>query len=293
MTLKNRFKFNASQRKSIFLGISMILIVGFTIMGLWPSINGYIASKKGDIRYLESDNPKFIAGKKQAQGKLQYFINAVEEGKCTTTHECELKTDFYGNGSHEHMWVAVSSYKKGIFYGKLDNEPVYNKNLKSGDDVEVIKEKVEDWMLSQKGEKTFAGGFTLDAFGEYKPSAYPITYSGKGSYEKSFNDMGVVYEDDGATGYLYATNKDHSVIYDTVQLYNYDSELQPKSGDTLYFVVNDPMQKIGFFYKNKFYAVFDFKNKKGSNILNSPVWESAIWKQPHDWDDSILEGLQP
>lgn len=128
-----------------------------------------------------------------------------------------------------------------------------------------------------------------------KPTAYPLNYSGKGIWNKAFKNynFGVVFEDDGKTGYFYATNKGQTVIFDALQLYDYNSKDKPKSGEKMYIVLNESLKKAGIYYQNKFHAVFDFNNERGSNLLNSPKLKTAKWEKPHIWDDAITEGLNP
>ena len=50
---------------------------------------------------------------------------------------------------------------------------------------------------------------------ETQPIAYPLRYNGPGPYQMPFkgSGFGVVFEDDGETGYFYATNENMDNIY--------------------------------------------------------------------------------
>jgi len=130
---------------------------------------------------------------------------------------------------------------------------------------------------------------------DQRSTAHLLNYNGKGSYIKSFDksNFGVVFEDDGETGYLYATDKNHKNIYDALQLYNYGDNNHPKLGETIFIIFNEALKKVGFYYKDKFHAVLDFKNERGSNLLNTPILETAIWKKSHAWGANVIDGLQP
>jgi uncharacterized protein YegJ (DUF2314 family) len=60
----------------------------------------------------------------------------------------------------EYMWVSVSALENGMIYGRLDNEPVELKRLRSGDRVRVPVAELNDWLYT-RGD-LLAGGFTID-----------------------------------------------------------------------------------------------------------------------------------
>jgi len=125
--------------------------------------------------------------------------------------------------------------------------------------------------------------------------ATPIVFNGPGTYQRKFegSDFGVVFEDDGESAYLYATNESFEKIYDALHLYDYGQENQIMPEDEIFIVWNPELMKTGFFYQNKFHAVFDFKNQKACCRSGFPSNEPEAWcKSSHDWDDSIIEGLE-
>jgi uncharacterized protein YegJ (DUF2314 family) len=44
----------------------------------------------------------------------------------------------------EHMWVKIAKVVKGNLVGKLDNDPIFDTDLKCGDTVTVKPEEIED-----------------------------------------------------------------------------------------------------------------------------------------------------
>lgn len=66
---------------------------------------------------------------------------------------------FYTGGGPERMWIQLTSYRAGMFKGKLTDEPVLLKKHK-GDVVEVTRESVTDWIYFHDGKKV--GGGTID-----------------------------------------------------------------------------------------------------------------------------------
>ena len=81
-----------------------------------------------------------------------------------------------------------------------------------------------------------------------RPIAYPIEYTGPSTFIKSFNGtgFGMVFEDDGETGYLYATNEKADKIFDALHLYNSKSPNKLSSHDKLFIVWNPKMEKAGY-----------------------------------------------
>lgn len=130
--------------------------------------------------------------------------------------------------------------------------------------------------------------------GNCQPTAFPIHYSGKGVYQKTLDeDYGVVFEDDGETGYFYATNAANSVIFDALQLYNQNSSEMKPMGEEVYIVWNPVKHKVGIFYNNKFQAVFDFSSSRGVCRTGFPATKGTGSTNEPEWDDSFVDGLQP
>ena len=96
-----------------------------------------------------------------------------------------------------------------------------------------------------------------------KPFAYLLSYQGPGKYARPFDGSGygVMFEDDGQTGYFYATTENFDRILDALHLYNKGDSNRPGENDQIYLVWNPRLQKAGIFYHNHFQAVVDFRNK--------------------------------
>lgn len=127
-----------------------------------------------------------------------------------------------------------------------------------------------------------------------RPIAYPLRYSGPGPYQIPFkgSGFGVVFEDDGETGYFYGTTEKMDNIFDALLLYNAGTAEQLTSNEEIFVVWSLGLKKAGIFYRDKFQAVFDFKNQHGRCRSGFPP--SNEWcRSSHDWDDSIINGLEP
>jgi hypothetical protein len=72
------------------------------------------------------------------------------------------------------------------------------------------------------------------------PDAYHVVLPGSG--------FAVVFEDDGETGYLYATDETANEIFDALQLYVRGRAGEVAAGDELVVVWNSELQKVGVHY---------------------------------------------
>jgi hypothetical protein len=127
------------------------------------------------------------------------------------------------------------------------------------------------------------------------PIAFPITFNGPGPYMKVFSGTGygVVFEDDGETGYLYVTNEKQDEILDALHLYNYGGPAQIEPGDQVFVVWNEELQKVGVFYHDAFQAIVDFRNHVACCRTGFPEASSEWVKSSHEWQEKLVAGLEP
>ena len=126
--------------------------------------------------------------------------------------------------------------------------------------------------------------------------AYPLNFTGPAPYMKAFegSGFGVVFEDDGETGYFYATNERLDEILDALHLYNVGDPVQLKPGDEVFIVWNPALRKAGIFYHNQFQAIVDFKRRCACCRTGFPPRIHTGWCQSaHEWDESLVKGLEP
>jgi hypothetical protein len=102
-----------------------------------------------------------------------------------------------------------------------------------------------------------------------------------------------MFEDDGATGYLYATNERFDQIFDSLHLYNLGSRSYPKKTDQIFIVWNAELQKAGIYYDNQFQAVIDFRNKRSCCRTGFPQQGPGLWSATHTWNETMTKGLEP
>lgn len=113
-------------------------------------------------------NADISKARKEAQKDISYFIENLNKFVNSPDWFFSVKKHFIKHKQHEHMWVAVNSYKKGIFYGTLGNEPFVIKSMKLGDKIKVTKMEVDDWMFFDPRINAYVGGYSVKKLGNLK-----------------------------------------------------------------------------------------------------------------------------
>jgi uncharacterized protein YegJ (DUF2314 family) len=92
----------------------------------------------------------FVGLKDTAQKNISRFITALT--KNPRGYRFLIKSEFVGNGKHEHLWSQVKVYNNGIFKGTFIDSPFELTNIKTGDKIAIRKSAVEDWaVFDRKG----------------------------------------------------------------------------------------------------------------------------------------------
>lgn len=122
------------------------------------SING---DGEPPVSEVEDNDPELAAAEAKARASLPEFISELQNEQTKTTGQVtfSIKTSFPANDSAEHMWVDVEKFEQGVFFGTLGNDPIYAKNLKIGDAVQVKQDAVEDWIIMDDAGN-MRGGYT-------------------------------------------------------------------------------------------------------------------------------------
>jgi uncharacterized protein YegJ (DUF2314 family) len=145
----------------------IIPVVLLILFGLYLKGNSPNFLPPGEkIVSLAADDARFLQAKKEAQASLPHFISLVTTP--IPTYFYSIKAPFREGNGNEHMWVSVTHYEDGIFYGELANIPVIVKNVHSGDRVRIDRGDAEDWTVRDENFKMVEGGYTIKAFPEYK-----------------------------------------------------------------------------------------------------------------------------
>lgn len=110
---------------------------------------------------LKKDDSIFLTLMDTAQAHLPAFINYLREhGRDTAIYRFAIKSDYYENDNHEHMWARINSYQNGIFKGVFIDSPFVLKNIKRGDYISIKKDSVEDWSIYNTATHKSIGEFS-------------------------------------------------------------------------------------------------------------------------------------
>jgi len=113
---------------------------------------------KENVVAYRTDDQNINAAKKTGQSTLPRFHELMAANAPGTY---TVKFPLTQNGATEHIWMQLTDYKDGTFYGLLANDPVNGNKYKMGDAVQVAEADVEDWMINNGTE--IYGGYTARA----------------------------------------------------------------------------------------------------------------------------------
>ena len=94
--------------------------------------------------------------------------------------------------------------------------------------------------------------------------AHPINFNGKGVYglENELFDFGVIFEDDGETGYFYATNKDHTEVFDALHLMIMEVQINLLLVSLWLLYITILLKRLAYFIMTNFMQFLTLKMKK-------------------------------
>jgi hypothetical protein len=104
-------------------------------------------------------------------------------------------------------------------------------------------------------------------------------------------DVGVVFEDDGRTGYFYALDlsRKENVIVDALHIYDVTHVVDKDKSSIVQFVWSTDGRKSALSINGYVHAVFDFDARRGYCRSNFPP-PGKSWSQAgHNWEDSALQ----
>jgi hypothetical protein len=109
------------------------------------------------------------------------------------------------------------------------------------------------------------------------------------SSNSSTSKYGVVFEDDGAVGYLYALDfrGAQNNIVDAVHIYNVSSVVDRDKPSIIQLLWSDDGLKAALLINDYPHAVFDFLNRQGFCRTSFPS-PGPNWTRP-EWNDQVLE----
>ncbi|HVJ68710.1 MAG TPA: DUF2314 domain-containing protein [Caulifigura sp.] len=96
----------------------------------------------------------------EAVEKLDNF-NAVLKAPKKTQEQFAIKFIVEVKDEGEMLWLSEPKFDKGVYTGKLANQPALAKHLKMGEVIKVKEDDVVDWMYVEDGK--LMGGYTIRA----------------------------------------------------------------------------------------------------------------------------------
>jgi hypothetical protein len=110
--------------------------------------------------------------------------------------------------------------------------------------------------------------------------------------ESVSHPVGTFFEDDGETGYFYATRLPDHEILDTAHIYNVASVVDRDRESEVEILWSNDGLKSALLINRYAHAVFDFSAKRGycrTDFPNFPSSEDARWhKDTHLWDEAVM-----
>jgi uncharacterized protein YegJ (DUF2314 family) len=138
--------------------VGLVVWIVLTILG-WspssPSDGVSPAEPETNIVRRPTLDPEMALANQQARATLPRFFELAKSG---VEGRYLLKMRIGGDDSGEHVWMEVSDYRDGVFYGNLANDPL-TPGYHAGDEVTLRSEDVEDWMVNTG--KVRYGGYTI------------------------------------------------------------------------------------------------------------------------------------
>lgn len=136
-----------------------------------------------DVVYFNNSDEEMSVAVKNAITTLPEFEKAIQSNNPNYSN-FTLKQKFdTSDGGGEHIWIGDIQLKEGKYYGIVQNEPADAKiNVKLGDSVEVVPERVSDWMYNDKN--VVKGAYTIKVIRKYMTS----------EEKKEMDAGGLIYE---------------------------------------------------------------------------------------------------
>ena len=95
---------------------------------------------------------------KTAKQTLSKFNEALQS-KNPNFGYFALKIPFKTPKGKEHIWVSHITIKESKYFGVVDNLPEATSEVKIGDTIQIVNERISDWLYIEKGK--LRGGYTL------------------------------------------------------------------------------------------------------------------------------------
>jgi uncharacterized protein YegJ (DUF2314 family) len=135
-----------------------LLIFGlvFLLLYMIGCTSSFHTEKRGNdsVTRVNSEDQAMNAIIDQARGSVNEFLKEYSDPNSTCTDfavKYPFDTDPGSKIAKEHIWLDNIEKKDGKYYGIVNNDPFYIKDMKFGDKVEFDINKISDWKYVKDG----------------------------------------------------------------------------------------------------------------------------------------------
>ncbi|MBC7864619.1 MAG: DUF2314 domain-containing protein [Bacteroidia bacterium] len=112
------------------------------------------------IYNVEDKDAEMNEAIKTANKTIDEFRKALESNNPDFDY-FSIKMRFNAPPGGEHIWLTDITFKNNKFYGVVNNEPEITTEVKLGDSLEIVNDRISDWMYQDND--TLRGGYTIRA----------------------------------------------------------------------------------------------------------------------------------
>lgn len=139
-----------------------VFVAVLTIIGCKQNAADDKVEREGepDIYQVEKEDASMKAAIEKARATISQFdsaLNANNKNFEDFAIKQSFNTDVEDGG--EHIWIGDISIRNGDYYGIVNNEPEWTKEVKLGQQVKVDKSRISDWMYLDNGR--LKGGYSI------------------------------------------------------------------------------------------------------------------------------------
>ena len=138
----------------------LILITSLFLLSCSPKKTKQIYSTlygKNGIAYTNLDDDEMVKTIDSAKQTFKQFEAFFDD---TIAYNYSIKVGIPYAYGKEQLWLNEISKKENKYFGRVSNNPVFVKNLKYNDYIEIPLHLISDWLVL-KHDTLLAGGYTL------------------------------------------------------------------------------------------------------------------------------------
>ncbi len=125
------------------------------------------SSEQDRVISVESNDPEMVSAIAKARKSLPEFWLMFDYPPAGVSNFA-LKYRITDKGEDELFWMTDLSRKDGQIFGKVGNDPVVVSNVRLGQEIEILEERIADWLYFRNDK--MVGNETIKAlFKEMDP----------------------------------------------------------------------------------------------------------------------------